>query len=249
MTARKKDFRHYGRIRHPARRLLIKVAVFIASVFLFTTLVTSFFLDSVSIGSASMEPTLSVGDRILTTPIVFGAQVPFTDLRFGGIREPERGEVVVCSAPFFTTTTLKTLSNPFLRFFTLRRVRHGAQARRGFEDETLIKRVIGIPGDTVHLDNFIAFVKPQESDKFINERVLSNSQYSITLTPLPPGWEASYPFSGTTDPILLGENEYFVLGDNRSQSHDSRHFGVIQIEDIRAKALFRYSPLRKAGGT
>lgn len=248
MAAKKKDFRNFGKIRHPARRVLMKVALFVASVFLFTTIVTSVFLDSVSIGSASMEPTFSIGDRILITPIVFGAQVPFTNMRFGSIREPERGELVVCSAPFFETTPLEALANPFIRFFTLRRVSDPWRQAKDWEDETLIKRVIAVPGDTVYLDNFIAFIKPQESDEFINERVFSNSQYSITLTPLPEGWDASYPFSGTTEPVLLGEGEYFVLGDNRSQSHDSRHFGIIHGEQIRGKVLLRYSPLRKAGG-
>ena len=48
---------------------------------------------------------------------------------------------------------------------------------------------------------------------------------------------------------VLGENEYFVLGDNRSQSHDSRHFGPVPIGNILQKVLFRYFPLRKAGAT
>ena len=110
-----------------------------------------------------------------------------------------------------------------------------------------IKRIIAIPGDTVLMENFVAFVKPAGTDTFVNERVLNNREYSITLTPPPDNWISSYPFSGTKEPITLGANEYFVLGDNRSQSHDSRHFGPIAAENILQRVLFRYFPLRKAG--
>ena len=248
MSAKKKDFKHYGKIRHPARRVLTKIAIFIGCVFLFITLITSFFLDSVVIGSSSMEPTLSLGDRVLTSPLVFGAKVPFTTLRFGPTRQPERGELVICSLPFYETSALRRLAEPFISFFTLRHIRGDNPEHKEWEDSYFAKRVIGIPGDTVMIENFIAFVKAPGSDDFVNERVLSNRQYSITLTPLPEGWDPLYPFSGTTEAVTLGEDEYFVLGDNRSQSHDSRHFGPIRGDGILQKVMLRYFPLRKAGG-
>ncbi len=247
MTAKKRDFRLYGKSRHPLRKRTLSVVLFIGSAFLVTILITSVFVDSIQIGSTSMEPTLSLGDRLLTTPLLFGAEIPFTSARFGRIREPDRGEVVVCSPPFYETTILQRIADPFIRFFTLRRVRGGGA--EDWEDSMFVKRVVGIPGDTILIENFIVYIKPPETDKFINERVLSNTQYSITLTPLPKNWDPSFPFSGTSAPITLADGEYFVIGDNRSQSHDSRHFGVIGIKQIRQKVLFRYSPLRKVGGT
>ena len=251
MTAKRRDFKHYGKIRHPARRIVGKTVLFVCIAFLFTTVLTAFFLDSVSIGSASMEPTLSHGEKVLISSLVFGPRVPFTAMRFRSIREPERGELVVCSPPFHRVSKLRRLVEPFISFFTLRRT-PGAGAGAGntdWDSATMIKRIIGVPGDTVLLENFIAFIKPAGEDKFINERVLSSSQYSVTLTPLPKDWDPSFPFSGTTAPLKLGENEYFVLGDNRSQSHDSRHFGPVTLDNITGKVLFRFHPLRKAGAT
>lgn len=247
MIAKKRDFRLYGKSRHPLRKRALSVVLFVGCAFLVTILITSVFVDSIQIGSTSMEPTLSLGDRLLTTPLLFGAEIPFTSLRLGRIREPDRGEVVVCSPPFHETTILQRIADPFIRFFTLRRVRGGGV--EDWEDSMFVKRVVGIPGDTIRIENFIVYIKPPETDKFINERVLSNTQYSITLTPLPKNWGPSFPFSGTSGPVTLAEGEYFVIGDNRSQSHDSRHFGVIGIKQIRQKVLFRYSPLRKVGGT
>jgi signal peptidase I len=249
MTAKKRDFKHYGKIRHPARRIAAKIALFIGITFLFTTIVTSIFLDSFSLGSTSMEPTLTQGDKVLSTPLVFGAKVPFTTHRFPRAREPERGELVVCAPPFAENSTLQRLFEPFISFFTLRRVKTGSGRDTSWESTAFVKRVIAIPGDTVAMENFVAFVKPAGTPVFINERELNNREYSITLTPLPENWTNEHPFSGTSDPLTLGENEYFVLGDNRSQSHDSRHFGPIPIGNILQKVLFRYFPLRKAGAT
>lgn len=249
MTAKKRDFKHFGKIRHPVRRLIGKIALFIGIAFLFTTIITSFFIDSFSLGSVSMEPTLSQGDRLFSTPLVFGAKVPFTTLRFEQVQVPERGDLVVCSPPFAEDTKLQRLFEPFIRFFTLNRVHSGPGGETEWESASFVKRVIAVPGDTVLIENFVAFVKPAGSDTFVNERVLNKREYSITLTPLPDTWSKTDPFSGTLEPITLGADEYFVLGDNRSQSHDSRHFGPITTENILQKVLVRYFPLRKAGAT
>ena len=216
--------------------------------FVFTTLVNGFFLDSISVGSASMEPTFAQGDRVLATPLLFGAGVPFTTLKLGKIRAPERGELVVCSPPYYSESALQRVVDPFIDFFTLRRARNLGSGDTAWESARLIKRVIAVPGDTILIDNFIAFIKPAGTGEFLNERVLNHRQYSVTLTPLPMGWTPSQPFSGSMAPLTLGENEYFVLGDNRSQSHDSRHFGPIGDENMLQKVIFRYFPLRKAGG-
>ena len=93
------------------------------------------------------------------------------------------------------------------------------------------------------MDNFVAFVRPVNGGEFVNERVLSGVEYSITLEPLPENWTESLPVSGTMDEIRLAENQYFVLGDNRTQSHDSRHFGTIDVTQIEQKVLFRLHKL------
>ena len=64
---------------------------------------------------------------------------------------------------------------------------------------------------------------------------------------MPALWDSSLPFSGNMDPIILGDNECFVISDDRSNTNDSRTWGPVQINNISGKALFRYWPLNRLG--
>lgn len=93
-----------------------------------------------------------------------------------------------------------------------------------------IKRVIGLPGETVQI---------QDGEIYINGRVLKESYGNEGI--LNPGFASSE--------ITLAEDEYFVLGDNRNNSRDSREpsVGNISREDIIGKALFRIWPFSRIG--
>lgn len=100
------------------------------------------------------------------------------------------------------------------------------------EDETFfIKRIIGLPGETVQID--------EEGNIYVNEKVLQESYGKETI--LHPG--------RAIDPITLGADEYFVLGDNRNNSTDGRDpkVGNIKREDIIGRAWLRIWPLNKLG--
>ena len=92
------------------------------------------------------------------------------------------------------------------------------------QDIELIKRLIGKPGDTIEL---------RDNRVFVNGEVL-NEPY------LPPG--ANSGPTRETSKWTLGENEYFIMGDNRSFSQDSRVFGPVKIENIIGRALVLYWP-------
>lgn len=93
------------------------------------------------------------------------------------------------------------------------------------EETIYIKRVIGVPGDTIKVENNTVYVNGKAQDEpYIKE--WTNS----------PG----------TEEWILGEDEYFMMGDNRNNSNDSRGYGVIKGDKIIAKALFRYSPSLKS---
>jgi signal peptidase I len=64
---------------------------------------------------------------------------------------------------------------------------------------------------------------------------------------VPALWDESLPFSGNMDRIVLGENECFVLSDDRSNTNDSRTWGPVSLDIIVGKALFRYWPLNRIG--
>lgn len=93
-------------------------------------------------------------------------------------------------------------------------------------DELIVKRVIGTPGDTVHIRNGRVYINEEELEDVINEHI---------------------EFSGlATSRVRLGEGEYFVLGDNRSNSKDSRYpeIGTIKEAQIIGQVVFSVIPFR-----
>ncbi len=95
-----------------------------------------------------------------------------------------------------------------------------------------IKRIIGIPGDRVRLSANVFYV----NDRAILEPYIPEG------TPIFPG-----SFMTEDTEIIVPEDKFFVIGDNRPHSADSREFGPIPFEDIIGKAFFRYFPFDKSG--
>lgn len=99
----------------------------------------------------------------------------------------------------------------------------------GYDKSTLyIKRVIGLPGETVQIIDGEIYINGEELEESYGKEEIGN-----------PGIARS--------PITLGDDEYFVLGDNRNASEDSRSIGVIPRENIVGKAVLRLWPLNKFG--
>jgi signal peptidase I len=91
--------------------------------------------------------------------------------------------------------------------------------------EDFIKRVIGLPGDTIEVKNHIVFV----NGKALNESYLQeqpNENYG---------------------PVTVPQNSLFVMGDNRNNSADSREWGFLPIENVSGRTLFRYWPINHIG--
>lgn len=101
------------------------------------------------------------------------------------------------------------------------------------EETTYIKRIIGLPGETVRID--------QNGNIFINDLLLKEDYGKERIFPSNIG--------RASQTILLGNDEYFVLGDNRNNSQDSRlsSVGNVHRDDILGKAVFRIYPLRTMG--
>lgn len=101
------------------------------------------------------------------------------------------------------------------------------------EDTTYVKRIIGLPGETVRID--------QNGNIFINEMLLEENFGKEKIRPEKLG--------RANQPVVLGEDEYFVLGDNRNNSSDSRwpDVGNVNKEDIVGKVVIRITPISKIG--
>jgi len=100
-----------------------------------------------------------------------------------------------------------------------------------FRRNRLIKRVIGIPGDKVEIRNNVLYI----NDEPVTEDY-ARIDPGLGIVP-----------NGSMDPVVVQKGQLFVLGDNRGQSMDSRNFGVIDMEWVEGKAIFRILPFDKFG--
>jgi len=227
------------------RRRFGKVALLVLLFFLCFETVTTLFLAAYSAGSSAMAPTILPGDVVLAAPIAYGARTIFGKLP--GTSHPERGDLVVADPPYVVTPGFfGRIADSFVRFVTFQRlsiydsddpIRQGAT----------FQRVIGVPGDTVLMEDFVYKVKPAGSQHFLTEFELSARRYDIAKESLPEGWKDDMPGSGAMVPRLLGADEYFLAGDSRSASEGSRLWGPVKRDRILAKALLRYWPFKRFG--
>ena len=175
-----------------------------------------------------MNPTILEGDRIFVNKLAYDLKVPFTRFRLAEWAAPKRGDVVVCLSPCDKTR--------------------------------LVKRVIGLPGDTVELrrNQLIVNGKPinyEPLDTAVIVEMSSTGRHSHVyateqLGPRPHGVMWTPQLHGRRDvpPLAVPDSEYFVMGDNRDNSLDSRVFGFIPKKDILGKASFIVLSLDRENG-
>jgi signal peptidase I len=146
-----------------------------------------------------MRPTLIEGDIILVNKFIYGAKIPFTDLRLPKVRNPQRGDCMVFIYP----------ENPKKDF---------------------IKRVVGLPGEVLEIKN---------GTIYINGKVVADPPFSRIF------YYNKGELAGEGEPIVIPEQNYFVLGDNSASSQDSRYWGFVPRKNILGKAILIYWPLQR----
>ena len=196
------------------------IAVFLA------LLIRAFIVQAFKIPSGSMIPTLLVGDHILVNKFTYGIKVPFIDSRMLIFNQPKRGDVIVFSFPKNReqeecTSITRNISarfgnawssgNPFYLF------------RDDCKD--FIKRVIGVGGDRIEVRNKRLYVNSIPLD----EPYAIHNDLNIEGPP-----------RDNFGPFTVPRGSFFVMGDNRDQSYDSRFWGVVDMDEIRGKAFIFY---------
>lgn len=194
-------------------------------VILIVLLLRSFLVEPFRIPSGSMMPTLLVGDFILVNKFAYGLRWPVLDKKFLNIGDPERGDVAVFRFP----------KDPSVDY---------------------IKRVVGVPGDEIQYFDKILYVNgvpaPQTllgeylgvgsgvgmTDTELRLEDLTGLEHQILVDPKWPDYKCK-PFStlAAGGGVKVPEGAYFVMGDNRDNSNDSRCWGYVPEENLVGKAF------------
>jgi signal peptidase I len=203
-----------------------KFPVLIVIAFALALLIKTFLLQAFYIPSGSMVPTLLVKDRVLVNKLVYQ------------FRDPKRGEVIVFIAQ---KGTKKSFFGRIRSFLT-----EGLGVTLPPEKD-FIKRVIGLPGDAIEVSEKGTFITPPHGKRFrLVEPYINRTTDEDSTTMC--GTAKDCPLGPTQPRFVVPKGEYFVMGDNRADSMDSRSsLGTIDRGDIVGKAFVRIWPLRREG--
>ncbi len=227
--------------RNFQRQRLRSLGVFILVLGIYIS-ISTYLITPWTLKTQAMAPGYLPGTRILVVPFL---------LRDPGGRlknPPGRGDIISISSPYIPESAWPlSVINPLVRFFTLQKVSFGRHLRNNWENERIFKRVIGIPGDTIRMRGSIAYIKPRGGNKFLSEFELSGMEYDLEIQELPEGWNNEFPLYHSFDSMVMDENQYYVLGDNRGSSNDSRYWGPVSDTYIRGRGVFAYWPIKAFG--
>jgi len=234
--------------RRRAGRLFGNVLKVLAIAIVLFLVVSRFLVSTYSIQSVSMQPTLAPSDRVIVSSLAYGSRVPFSASRLPALETPKRGELVVVQPPFLREPTLASrILEPLAGFFTLQQGTLYRDLYNGRVNVSMVKRIIGIPGDTVRMSGYVLTVKPDGSSDFVPEQQLIPVPYTLLTDLKARGVTAGTPLAGNGPEIRLKPGEYYVLGDNRPDSSDSRSWGPITLTRIIGKVVYRYWPPHSFG--
>jgi signal peptidase I len=185
----------------------------------------SVLFEPFKIPSGSMIPTLLIGDFILVNKFSYGFKVPFSDwftdpVYITGPKGPARGDVVVFKYPRDTNLNY-------------------------------IKRVVGLPGDTVEIREKVVYVnsepisvEPMDGKEIMDDMDERYKSYDFTFLKTQTGdavhvsqLDPSNRYNANYPKFVVPQDKYFVMGDNRDFSADSRSWGTVPFSHIKGKAI------------
>lgn len=183
--------------------------------FLIFIVVRTFLIQTFTIVSGSMENTLLVGDFLVLNKSAYGATVPGTNLTLPGYDTPRRNDIVVF--------------------------------RGHHEPIDLVKRLVGMPGDTLEMRAGRLYVNGRAADEPWARNTDPHGdgghpwmQWQSHFLVGPRAQEPYHPTRDNWGPIAIPADRYFVLGDNRDESLDSRYWGLIHRNQIKGRAVGLY---------
>jgi signal peptidase I len=209
-------------LRDELPSLLVAIGVALA--------IRTFLFQTFYVPSESMVTTLLVGDHVFVNKFVFGPQIPGTDWRFPGVREPRRGEVIVFR---FARDAYGEIYPP--------------DKQPELPTDNFVKRLVGVPGDRIayHDGHLILNGEPVPMERtpwtFTDERgvvqnfwieTLGDCRHFVLDLPGDPGREL--------EEREVEPGRYFFMGDNRDNSKDGRWAGTVRLADLAGPAGLNY---------
>ena len=191
----------------------------ICSVLVVGLFILTFLGQNFVIPSGSMENTLLVGDHLVVDRITVAPPTQWMPLVH--YREPKRNDIIVFLKP-------------------------------GEPDLFLVKRLIGVPGDHIHLRDGIVYVngaaQPQPSDGLVTSMTGFNDPFLDEFPAIPPSvdrgatetWSVDFPNHVVDGDLVVPPGKYFMMGDHRHDSLDSRYWGFVPRANIVGRPLFNY---------
>lgn len=225
------------------RQKILFVFLCIVLIYVFYSIISTYLLQSVFVKSSVMEPGISRGDVLVFSPVARKSL-----LKGGETSEmlrKKRGAIVLLE-PLYKEEYPWYLdfANSILSFLTFQKIDLTVHWDK-IGTTSSIRRVLAFPGEEVYMKDFILYIKPAGSDFFLTEFELTDIDYNPLIEGRPENWQKTLPWSGNMEPMVLGENQYFVLCDNRTSGTDSRFTGPVSRERIKSGGLFRYWPPAK----
>ncbi len=231
-------------VQKKQRELFLKIFRAFFVFYLVFLVIDGIFLKTLEINTTAMSPNITKSERVITLPFTYQPRIPFLPWALPGIRSPVKGDVVEMIPPYSQGDFPPAeFLKEFVRIFTLNQV-HLFSPDPSWQNSRLVRRIIALPGDTVYLKNDTAFVKSQGGSFFLSEFESSDKIYYLGKVDRPAGWLETDPLSGFTVEIILGEDEYFVLADNR-EAEDSRSWGPVKKDRFTSLVWFTYWPFER----
>jgi len=205
---------------HRGEPIIVEYARSFFPILLAVLILRSFIVEPFRIPSGSMIPTLEIGDFILVKKYAYGLRLPVTHTKIISIGEPRRGDVVVFRFP----------RDPSLDY---------------------IKRVIGLPGDHIRYERKRLYINGNQVDLSVEGKysLQGSSGFSLEMALLKEKLENVEhqilvdPISDMSTPCLVNgeytvpKGHYFVMGDNRDNSNDSRVWCAVPEENLVGQAF------------
>jgi signal peptidase I len=193
------------------KKVLNEIRIFLLMILIVSSL-RSALADWNDVPTGSMKPTIQEGDRVVVNKLAYDLKVPFTTIKIVGWDDPKRGDIVVLFSPVDGTR--------------------------------LVKRVVALPNDQVEMRENQLYINGQVAKQspvatteladygraYVFAENLQGHTHKMMVTP-------EIPAVRSFGPVVVPKGNYFVLGDNRDNSNDSRFIGFIERRRIVGEAV------------